>query len=39
VEELAEREKAPVVILCGDLEAEMAELSSTERMNSCARWA
>lgn len=31
VEELARREKAPVVILCGDLEAEMAELSSAER--------
>jgi len=31
VEELAKREKAPVVILCGDLEAEMAELSSAER--------
>ena len=31
MEELAGREKAPVVVLCGDLEAEMAELSSAER--------
>jgi GTP-binding protein YchF len=31
VEELAGREKAPVVVLCGDLEAEMAELSPAER--------
>ena len=31
VEELARREMAPVVVLCGDLEAEMAELASAER--------
>ena len=31
VEELAAREKAPVVIICGDLEAEMAELPAEER--------
>ena len=31
VEELASREKAPVVLICGDLEAEMAELSEGER--------
>lgn len=31
IEELATREKAPVVVICGDLEAEMAELSETER--------
>ena len=32
VEELGDREKAPVVVICGDLEAEMAELPETERM-------
>ncbi len=32
VEELAAREKAPVVIICGDLEAEIAELSPAERV-------
>jgi len=32
VEELAAREKAPVVVICGDLEAEMAELPPEERM-------
>jgi GTP-binding protein YchF len=32
VEELAGREKAPVVVICGDLEAEMAELPPEERM-------
>jgi GTP-binding protein YchF len=31
VQELAAREKAPVVVICGDLEAEMAELSAKER--------
>lgn len=31
VEELASREKAPVVVICGDLEAEMSELSEAER--------
>jgi ribosome-binding ATPase len=31
IEELAAREKAPVVVICGDLEAEMAELPETER--------
>jgi len=31
VEELAAREKAPVVVICGDLEAEMAELPQEER--------
>ena len=32
VEELAAREKSPVVVICGDLEAEMAELPPEERM-------
>jgi GTP-binding protein YchF len=32
VEELAAREKASVVVICGDLEAEMAELPPEERM-------
>jgi ribosome-binding ATPase YchF (GTP1/OBG family) len=31
VEQIAASEKAPVVIVCGDLEAEMAELSEEER--------
>jgi hypothetical protein len=31
VQELAVREKVPVVVICGDLEAEMAELSAEER--------
>jgi len=31
VEELAAREKAPIVVICGDLEAEMAELPPEER--------
>jgi len=31
MEDLAAREKAPVVVICGDLEAEMAELCETER--------
>ena len=31
VEELATRENAPVVVICGDLEAEMAELPAEER--------
>jgi hypothetical protein len=32
VEETAAAEKAPVVIVCGDLEAEMAELAEGERV-------
>jgi len=32
VEELAAREKSPVVVICGDLEAELAELPPQERM-------
>jgi len=32
VEELAAAEKAPVVVICGDLEAEMAELPEGERV-------
>lgn len=32
VEELAAREKAPVMMICGDLEAEIAELSPGERV-------
>jgi GTP-binding protein YchF len=32
VEELAARQKAPVVVICGDLEAEMAELPPEERL-------
>ncbi len=32
MEELAVREKAPVVVICGDLEAEMAQLSEAERL-------
>jgi GTP-binding protein YchF len=32
VEELAAREKAPMVIICGDLEAEIAELSPAEQV-------
>ncbi len=31
VEEVAAREKAPVVVICGDLEAELMELSEPER--------
>ncbi len=31
VQDLAAREKAPVVVICGDLEAEMAELAAEER--------
>jgi GTP-binding protein YchF len=31
VEQVAARENAPVVVICGDLEAEMAELSEKER--------
>jgi GTP-binding protein YchF len=32
MEELAAREKAPVVVICGDLEAEMAQLPEAERL-------
>lgn len=32
VEELAAAEKAPVVVICGDLEAEIAELPEAERI-------
>jgi ribosome-binding ATPase YchF (GTP1/OBG family) len=32
LQELATREKAPVIVICGDLEAEIAELSPTERI-------
>ncbi|HEX7372348.1 MAG TPA: DUF933 domain-containing protein, partial [Thermodesulfobacteriota bacterium] len=32
VQEHAAREKTPLVVICGDLEAEMAELSEAERM-------
>jgi GTP-binding protein YchF len=32
MEELAAREKAPMVVICGDLEAEMAQLPEAERL-------
>jgi len=33
VEEIASRDKAPVVVICGNLEAEIAELPPEERMD------